>query len=457
MFKKMRLFSPLLGLMVLLLLSACNQSLKTYIWLDADGTILNESTENSFPLPEDNDKWDYIEWIDTGDFEKTASREPQSSYFIGNVFQVIVYNLGMQPIATGSGFVFNEDGWFITNNHVMEEGYFAEAIFDIQDLEKGESYTKLDINLASYKHSDKDIFIGKIDNYLKVGNFHYKQFEFETSYAAGDLTYSIGYPNSSVRLQINDGYIVSDLSSLYDKVYSGITYIGSTSFIAPGSSGGILVNSNLEVLGMTTIGITDNDGDFILGGAIEAFNYINLLQNTNISSLVNYSLFLHPQEKVFIGYYKKAMDDEGKGSVRTEFEDYVRYTYTWEGEGTNDAGDAYTYVQTFIIDSDGWMIYESNYYWDSGSRREIEFFGYYSNAEGIMNFTYNFKYTWSSTSWYTLSSTNINYSTNIALTLNDYSTTKAYNTTISESNIEYAKEQFNWIYKWLTDDMARFK
>ena len=56
------------------------------------------------------------------------------------------------PINTGTGFVFDEQGWFITNYHVMENAYFAKAIFEIPDIESGESYTRLDVEFASYKH-----------------------------------------------------------------------------------------------------------------------------------------------------------------------------------------------------------------------------------------------------------------------------------------------------------------
>ncbi len=452
------------SILILFFLSACdfilpNESFKFY---DADGTLLYESTDSrgvlpNYELPQDTEMWEYLNWIDTGEFEKTASRRPQYSFFVGNVFQIIVYNLGMQPIANGTGFVINDSGWFITNSHIMEDGYFAEAIFDVKDNANREQFTKLKINLASYNDPTKDIFVGKIDNYSIIGDAYFKQFEYNTAYQQGDLTYSIGYPNSSLNLQIHEGNIESDLTSIYDKVFSGISYIGSTSYIAPGSSGGILVNENLEVIGMTTIGVTDSLGNFTLGGAIEAFNYIDIIQSTNSLSLVDYSLFMHPDEKIFIGYFKEAMDHEGSESIRTEFDDFVRYTYTWEDEGINDEGTAYTYLTTFIIDSDGWMSYKSNYYWANSGRREIEFSGYYSNRDGLRNFTYDFKFTWSPTSWYTVKSTNINYSENIQLTLNNYSTTKAFNNTISSRNIEYAKEQFNYVYEWLTNDMARFE
>ncbi len=443
--------------LMIITLTACNTA-QTYTWLDADGTVLHtqtvtDGTQPSFNLPLDTEAWDYKHWTNTGNNEQTAVREPKYSFFVGNVFQIIVFDLGRIPISTGTGFVFNDEGWFITNDHVMEEGYFAEAIFDIPDATLGESFTKLNINLAAHRHVDKDIFIGKLTNYNKIKNNYYQEFTFQTEYKVDDLTYSVGYPDSSILLQINEGNIVSDLSSIYDKVYSGITYIGSTSFIAPGSSGGILLNNKLEILGMTTIGITDNSGKFKLGGAIAAFNYVNQINVVKNSDLKDYAVFLHPTEKVFIGYFKEAVAHEGTKSVKTQFSDYTRYTYTTQEEGVNSGGTAYTYTDIFKIDSNGWMSNETTYYWGNGDRRVIKFYGYWSHSDGLNNFIYEFTYTWGSGGSHTLKSTNINYSTNLALTLNQYTTTG----NPSSSNIEYAKEQFNYIYEWLTNDMARFK
>ena len=459
---KLRTIS-LLSLLVLIIITftlvACSKTSNLYKFFDSDGTLLHEVKVSddlvpSYELPMDTEMWDYISWEATNSYEMTAKREPQYNYFIGNVFQIIVYDLGYVPISTGSGFVFNEDGWFITNNHVMDEGYYAEAIFDIRDSTKGESFTKLDIDLVSYQHSDKDIFIGKLTNYSKIGSEYYKEFSFSTQYLVGDLTYSVGYPNSSIKLEINKGYVQSDLSSIYDKVYSGITYIGSTSFIAPGSSGGILLNSNLEVLGMTTIGISDNNGNFILGGAIEAFNFINQISNVSSNSLKNYALFLHPDEAIFINFFKNHVSKNNKFS-KTEMYDWVRYTWKFydevEFQNTIEQGGAGLKNGLITVDSDGWIKSEYSIYWEIGDRMEVSFYGYYSHTEGFKDFTYEFKYTWNDGDSYSCKSTEINYSTNISLTLNKYTITKSpYNLNISQENIEYMKDKFNDQYEWFS-------
>ncbi len=435
-----------------------------YYWYDADGTLLHEEQLNEnvdadyYPLPADNDKWDYIEWIDgENNNEFTACRIPQNSYFVGNVFQIVVKDLGGTPIATGSAFVFDEYGWFITNAHVMEGAYYAQAIFNIENSSTGESFRYFDINSGIYYHLDKDIYIGKIDNYLSIKSY-YREFPFNLDYEVGDKTYSVGYPHSSTDLMINEGEITENWSDLYEKLYSGNSYICSSSYIAPGSSGGILVNDNLEVIGITTLGWTDRNNEFISGAAISAFNYSNLLKTTGTSKLLTLQDRFHSEEKAFIGYFNEAKNHEKTGrSERVELDDgTIAYVYEWTEEDAADDGTPLISAKTFTIGSDGFIYYTEEFYWGVGDRRTQSFYGIYDHKKGFANFTFEFKYQWADGSYYTIVSDDINYSSNISLTLNKYNS-NSYKCDVTQENIDYAKRNFNVIYEWLVHDIARFK
>ena len=435
-----------------------------YCWYDADGTLLHEEkletkvNSNHYQLPADNEKWDYIEWKDgENKNEFVAYRIPQNSYFVGNVFQIIVKDLGGTPIATGSAFVFNSDGWFVTNAHVMEDAYYAQAIFNIKNDASGESFTYLDINKGSYYHLDKDLYIGKIDNYSTIKSF-YKEIPTNITYDIGETTYSVGYPLSSTELIIKEGNVTESWSDLYEKLYSGNSYICSSSYIAPGSSGGILVNDKLEVIGITTLGWADDNDKFISGAAISAFNFNNLLQNTNDSDLITLQQRFHANEKVYIGYFNEAKDDEANGlTERIVFDDgTVAYIYKWTTEETLDDGTPLLTTETLTVGCDGWMDYEAEYYWGVGDRKTIAFYGMYDHKDGFANFKYEYKYQWSDGSYHTVTCTDINYSPTISLTLNKC-ISDSYMCNPTQENIDYAKSNFNFIYEWLTEDMARFE
>jgi len=211
------------------------------IWKDADGTVLkieqswaNESLPE-YALPADTDIWDYTYWSEEKEANSityTANRTPQKSYFAGNVFQIVTKDLYENPIATGTGFVYNSKGYFITNSHVMEGAYYATAIFEIRNDALSESFTKLEIEYVAYDNPDKDIFIGKISNYNLISDY-FKDITFVDEHEIGEKTYSIGYPSTSVNMQINEGLITENLSTLYDKLYSGVSYIGSQVLLPP--------------------------------------------------------------------------------------------------------------------------------------------------------------------------------------------------------------------------------
>lgn len=432
-------------------------------WLDADGTCL---AQECFPigqnipqkeLPADTDQWSYTGWSKTNngnEYTYVAEREPKKDYFVGNVFQIIIKDLAGNPLGTGTGFVFDESGLFITNAHVMKNAYQAVGIFEIRDSTKGESFTTLEITKASYIHYDKDIFIGKLDNYSKIARY-YEDIPFQTSHSVGDVTYSVGYPNSSVSMQINKGEIKKDLSSLYDKLYSGVSYIASSSYIAPGSSGGILINGDAEVIGMTTLGWFDGADNFILGAAIEAYNYTSLTSNAKSSRQQDIAFFLHPEDKTFIKFFRdfiawsntKEIVDDGM----------ISYKCTWESEEINDNGVAYSYEESLYVSPDGFICYIEDVYWADGDHLEILFYGQYSALNELDNFIYEFKYTWGNGKWHSLKSTNINYSENLNLTLRDYTSNSSYGYSPSKGNINYAKKEFNTIYEWLYEMIEEYK
>jgi len=443
-----------------------SNALTTYAWYDADGTLLYERSNfetwksSEYDLPADTDKWDYIEWR-TGDktTDKIAYRVPKESYFVGNVFQIIVKNLGEQPVKTGSAFIFNDDGWFITNAHVMEDAYYAQAIFNIPNHFTGESFTYLDINMGTYYHLDKDIYIGKIENYYSLLHAYYKEIPINLSYEIGERTYSVGYPHSSAELMIEEGEVTESWSDLYEKLYSGNSYICSSSYIAPGSSGGILVNDNLEVIGITTLGWFDGRDEFVNGASISAFNFNKLLQNTNEKDLISLQERFHANEKAYIGFFNNARDDALNGEAEKNIldDEIVTYRYTWKDEGTSSDGVAYTRTETLSVWSDGHIFYHDDIYWENGDRRTQFFNGLYDYKNKFADFTYKFEYVWNDGGYYSIKSTEINYSPTIALTLNKYEIDYPYSYTPSQDDIEYAKERFNYIYEWLSENMAEYE
>ena len=166
------------------------------------------------------------------------------------------------PAGLGSGFFINENGYLITNYHVIEK----ETRITVNIFQTGENglerkkFTKVKIeamnpflDLALLRVTDlgdtkiKHVTLGDIDR-IRVGQ----------------TVFAIGSPLGLER-SVSDGAV-----SIANRQFEGMVYIQTTAPINPGNSGGPLFNLAGEVIGVTNMGYIFLDG---LGFAIPV-NYV---------------------------------------------------------------------------------------------------------------------------------------------------------------------------------------
>ena len=161
-----------------------------------------------------------------------------------SIVKVICYDYdGTTEMSQGSGFFIDEKGTFITNAHVVEGCYYIK----IQSY-LGATYD-VDV-MYEYNGTISDYAICSAKNYIAS-----KPVEFVTTAAVGDTVYALGYPNDAFILSTTSGKITST-----DTVDGTKHYYANTAWIDHGSSGGVLVDSQGRVLGITT-GIF-SDGEY---------------------------------------------------------------------------------------------------------------------------------------------------------------------------------------------------
>lgn len=372
--------------------------------------------------------------------------KPPASYFAGNVFQIITYDLDEYAVSTGTGCVFNDKGWFFTNAHVMDEAYYADAVFNIADEEEGESFTTLAIEYGAYMDDAKDLFIGKLTGYDKLKKY-YTEFTLQEEYGVGDITYSVGYPNSSVSIQVSGGKVLGTVSSLYDKVTGGVAYIETSSYCAPGSSGGILVNENLEILGITSqIYVDKKTEEWVSSLAICAFNFKTQLKRINESNLVTLHELVHPNGLEFIRFFE-SIKYHPDVIIYKEGGD-VFYDFKYTDEGTTDGGVNYSYEQYEEYTSTGYILYEDYLYWETGEKRECVLWGNYSVDNKLDGFHFNFRYEYADGDAYEIECHRTNYSTVLSLTLKNWQTAEDSRTPTS-SELQYCRQTFNNICEYV--------
>lgn len=280
------------------------------------------------------------------DKTSVAKLEPQKEDYYANVFQIVTYDIDDEPIACGTGFVVSQTGQFITNSHVMDGAYSAKGIFE-SGSGNSQAYIYVDISGVLYNNENEDLFIGCMANYSRSVS-GYRDLKYADSVTKGETTYSIGYPNAVTQMEIHKGKITDDMTTIADKLAHGSSYIGSTSYIAPGSSGGLLVNENGEILGITSRGRTTDYGEFVIGASIETRSFKKVATNAQNGVYISKSIVdtFHFSERQFIYAYNYVKSwDNAKPIQESDFFGLLSgYKCYYYDQSKNGDGDKYDLV-----------------------------------------------------------------------------------------------------------------
>jgi serine protease Do len=175
------------------------------------------------------------------------------SKFAESVVQVKV------PGALGSGFVITDDGYIVTNNHVVQGEVEVSVVLypKVGDQIEKQTFEKVHIvainpfvDLALLKIDDAEL-AGRTLKHVYLGE--------EKEIRVGETVFAIGSPLGLER-SVSEGVI-----STTTRAIEGRVYLQTTAAINPGNSGGPLFNSKGEVIGVNSLKIMFSDG---LGFAI---------------------------------------------------------------------------------------------------------------------------------------------------------------------------------------------
>lgn len=151
-------------------------------------------------------------------------------------------HLSKSMIGEGSGIIASEDGYIITNAHVIT-GSNIKAILVL--LSNGESYEATllgqdtSMDLAALKIEAPDLVAAEFGDSDKL--------------ESGEICYAIGNPGGSDFANSISMGIISGLDrQLMDDDGFVVPSIQTTAAINPGNSGGALVNSSGQVIGVTS-------------------------------------------------------------------------------------------------------------------------------------------------------------------------------------------------------------
>lgn len=184
-----------------------------------------------------------------------------------SVFTVLCYDKDGKLFGSGSGFFIDADGTAVTNFHVIQDTYSAEAQLNDEKTYK--------ISKVIGYDPIKDIAIIKVDG----ANFKPLALADSSKVRNGQKIYCVGSP-MGLSNSISEG-IVANASR---DGGNGVNFIQITAPISPGSSGGAVLNEYCEVIGISTGTLRDSQSVNLAVPSNE-INSVSRNQNITVAQL----------------------------------------------------------------------------------------------------------------------------------------------------------------------------
>ena len=197
----------------------------------------------------------YTEEYSLSEFTATEIHDMMAN----SVGEIVTYDKSGNGLALGTCFVYSSDGHIITNYHVIDGAYSAEITLagNTYKVQKVLAYDK-DIDIAVLKIRASDLIAVDIcSNEHKIGS---------TVYAFGS--------SKGLTATFSQGIITSN------RQLDGVMYVQHDAAISSGNSGGPLINSYGEVIGINTMTMKDSQN---LNFAINVSELDNLVYGTPLS------------------------------------------------------------------------------------------------------------------------------------------------------------------------------
>lgn len=298
----------------------------------------------------------------------------QSIKYVG---EIVTYNKDGDEYSLGTGFVISSDGKIVTNYHILEKAYSATITIDgithkiISLLAYDET-----IDLAVLKINATELTAAKVcKNHVSVG---------DTIYAIGS---SRGMTNT-----YSQGIV-----TYANRVVDGVSHIQHDASITHGNSGGPLINTHGEIIGINTWGISDSQNlNFaVFAGELDKLTYgesITLsefyLQNFDVYEKLKNFIINSGSYDADYNCYSVVLDTSYSSDYAVKFT-RLAYYYIDDDEITLDYvinnGEVWAY---FVIDEiDG--TYEWSFFDDYDNKMSGTLYATTYSSDSLLGYSYN--------------------------------------------------------------------
>ncbi len=239
--------------------------------------------------------------------------------------------------ASGSGIIISEDGYILTNNHVVSSSSESNSYYQISEA------TKVSVTLFGDETEYEAKIIGQDEQtdlaVIKIEKTGLTKAEFADSddVKVGEFAMAVGNP-VNMASTVTTGIVSAVNRKITDSDGKTYTCIQTDAAINSGNSGGALVNSEGNVIGINTLKLS--------GTGIEGIGFaIPINATTDITSqLIQYSKVKRP----YMGITGKDLDE-----TTAKRYNLVVGVYVYSIEDFSAAEKAGLKIGDVIIEADG--------------------------------------------------------------------------------------------------------
>lgn len=317
-----------------------------YFNLNKSGKTSNLISTPSTPIKMTSNR---IEGVNTVDFTFAAEKSLQAVVHIKTISEQMS-NLSYDPFAelffghqrqqsfvqqgSGSGVIISADGYIVTNNHVVNGSNKIEVVLNDKRTYEAEVVgTDASTDLALIKIDEKGL------SFLTYGNSDFVK--------VGEWALAVGNPfnlNSTVTAGIISAKGRNNILNTNNKPIE--SFIQTDAAVNPGNSGGALVNTNGELIGINTAIASNN-------GAFQGYSFavpVNIVKKV-ISDLIEFGAV----QRAYIGVSIQDLDAKFAANKNIKVLNGVYVNGLTQGGSAQEAGieegDVITKIQDVPVTS----------------------------------------------------------------------------------------------------------
>ena len=226
---------------------------------DRDEALMLTPSATPSPVPTPTPSPTPIPVVPTATPEPTATPTPSMPDIVAEAVQSVVAI--KTPAGTGSGF-FIDKGLILTNAHVVGRFHKATIAADRGEIKISVTGDVIGVD------EDADLALVSVGSDIDRPAFVFGDYD-EVNLAEDVIV--IGFPLSDV---LGDAVNVTKGIASAKRIYNGLRYVQTDAAANPGNSGGPLMNSRGEVIGIMTLRVTfTGTGVLTVGTALALSEY----------------------------------------------------------------------------------------------------------------------------------------------------------------------------------------